>query len=118
MANKEKNQKVPANAAPKMIPVEQANAQMQGVVKQANQKIQQLAVQLNNVEGMLRDKTMEHLFKVVEYEHKFDPKFVDKCTQVIEQYLTKMALQEPENPGAAPETKEEGDKKKEEKPAE
>ena len=106
MVNKEKTTKVPANAAPKMISVEQANAQMQGVIKQANQKIQQIAMQLQNVEGMLRDKTIDHLFKVVEYAHQFEPAFVEKCAGAITEYLTKMALEQPAQPENAPENPE------------
>lgn len=109
---KEKATKVPATAAPKMISVEEANAQMKNLMQQANQKIQQLALQVQNYDSMLRDKTIDNLFKVVEYAHQFEPDFVEKCTKVITEYLTKVAIETPEQP-AAPEEKQKAETKAE-----
>lgn len=91
---KEKTAKAGASA-PKMISVDEANAQMKTLMGQANQRIQQLAIQLQNYESMLKDKTIENLFKVLEYSHNFKEEFVEKCAGVIEQYLTKVAIETP-----------------------
>lgn len=82
----------------KMISEEQANAQLQEVVKKANQQIQQLAVRLNEVETMLRDRIVEHLFSVVRYSDSFSSDFVGKCVDTLESYLTKIALEAPQTP--------------------
>lgn len=84
----------------KMISEEQANAQLQEVVKKANQQIQQLAVRLNEVETMLRDRIVEHLFSVVRYSDSFSSDFVGKCVDTLESYLTKVALEAPQTPDA------------------
>ena len=77
----------------KTISLEEANAQMQKIVTQANQKIQQLAMQLNEVGALLRDKTLDQLFQVLKYAHEFTPEFVAKCADAIETYLTNNALE-------------------------
>ena len=51
----------------KMISVEQANAQMQNVLQQANTKMQQLVSQAQQLDAMLRDKTLDHLFNVIKF---------------------------------------------------
>jgi hypothetical protein len=79
----------------KMISVEQANAQMQNVLQQANSKMQQLAAHSQQLEAMLRDRTVEFLFKVVEHDTQFTSEFVVKCVEAIESYLTQVALTEP-----------------------
>ena len=78
-----------------MISVEEANKQMQELAKQANVKLQQLGAHAQQIEAMLRDRTIDYLFKVVEYSNHFNPEFVCKCTSVIEDYLTQTALTEP-----------------------
>lgn len=113
---KEKITKLPGAAkeeknSPKMISVEEAQAQLQAVVKQAQGRMQQMGMQINNLESMLRDKTIDNLFKVLEYSHNFNTEFVEKCASVIESYLTKMALEEPKAPEAE-EKKEEAETKK------
>lgn len=107
---KETAAKKAAKESPKMVSVDEANAQMQKIVDQANGKIQQLVAQLDTFESLLRDKTMEQLFKVLEYGHLFNSEFVDDCTNMIKKYLTKTALEEPkeeEEVPAAEEVKEE-----------
>lgn len=81
----------------KMISVDQANAQMQEVVKQANTQMQQMVVKVQQLDAMLRDRTVEHLFKVVEFADNFNTEFVVKCTNAIEHFLTQVALTEPAN---------------------
>lgn len=76
--------------SPKMISAEQAEAQIQGVLKEANSKLQQLAMQCRQFEDMLRDKTMDYLFNVLKYEVHFTPEFVEKCSDAISAYLTSM----------------------------
>ena len=83
-------------AEPKMISVEQANAQMQNFMQQANTKIQQITAHAQQLDAMLRDKTVEHLFKVVEYAEHFNTEFVVKCISALESYITSIVLTEPE----------------------
>ena len=85
----------PVGGAPKMISVDEANTQMKALMTQANQKMQQLAIQVQNLDSMLRDKTIENLFKVLEYAHHFTGEFVDNCAKVITDYLTKVAIETP-----------------------
>lgn len=96
--------------SPKMISVEQASAQVQQVVKQANAKITQLATQVQQLETLLRDHTIDNMFKVIEYSHHFEPEFVDKCVNALTDYLTQMALteskEEPAKETETPETPE------------
>lgn len=83
-------------AEPKMISVEQANAQMQNVLQQANSRMQQLVAQNQQLEAMLRDRTVDHLFKVVEYAEQFNPEFVVGCITALESFITQVALTKPE----------------------
>ena len=85
-----------ATQEPKMISVEQANAQMQNVLQQANTKLQQMSMQVQQLDALLRDRTVEHLFKVVENSQYFTGEFVGKCTEALEKYLTQVALNTPE----------------------
>jgi hypothetical protein len=87
-----------------MISVEQANAQMQHVLTQANTKIQQLATHTQHLEEMLRDRTLEYLFKVFKYSHMFNNDFIIKCTDAVEKYLTQVALTEPTQEETVPGT--------------
>ena len=83
-------------AETKMISVEQANAQMQNVLQQANTKMQHLIAQNQQLDAMLRDRTVDHLFKVVEYAEQFNTEFVVKCVTALESFITQVALTEPE----------------------
>lgn len=83
-------------AETKMISVEQANAQMQNVLQQANTKMQHLIAQNQQLDAMLRDRTVDHLFKVVEYAKQFNSEFVVKCVTALESFITQVALTEPE----------------------
>jgi len=85
-----------AKAETKMISVEQANAQMQNVLQQANTRMQQLMAQNQQLDAMLRDRTVDHLFKVVEYAEQFNSEFVVKCITALESFITQVALTEPE----------------------
>lgn len=89
-----------AKAETKMISVEQANAQMQNVLQQANTRMQQLVAQNQQLDAMLRDRTVDHLFKVVEYAEQFSAEFVVKCITALEGFLTQVALTEPEKEAA------------------
>lgn len=80
----------------KMISVEQANAQMQNVLQQANARMQQLMAQNQQLDAMLRDRTVDHLFKVIEYSEQFNTEFVVKCVTALESFITQVALTEPE----------------------
>lgn len=80
----------------KMISVEQANAQMQNVLQQANTRMQQLMAQNQQLDAMLRDRTVDHLFKVIEYSEQFSTEFVVKCVTALESFITQVALTEPE----------------------
>lgn len=77
----------------KTISLKEANEQMQKIVTQANQKIQQLAMQLNETGMLLRDKTLDQMFQVLKYAHEFTPEFVTRCADAIETYLTNNALE-------------------------
>lgn len=101
MANNEKTAKAAPTAAPKMIPASEADAQLKALMSKANAQIQQLAMQAQNLENMLRDKTIDNLFKVLEYSHNFETAFVEKCAGVITEYLTKVALESPAEKEAA-----------------
>lgn len=81
----------------KMIPVSQANQQVQTIIKQATSKIQELSTQMQQLELMLRDKTTDHLFKVLEYSQHFDDEFVSQCTEVIKDYLVHVAFPKEDN---------------------
>ena len=81
----------------KTISLKEANEHMQKIVAQANQKIQQLAMQLNETGMLLRDKTLDQLFQVLKYAHEFTPEFVTRCADAIETYLTNNALEPQEN---------------------
>ena len=83
-------------AETKMISVEQANAQMQNVLQQANTRMQQLVAQNQQLDAMLRDRTVDHLFKVVEYAEQFNSEFVVKCVAALESFITQVALTDPE----------------------
>lgn len=96
----EENKKIEGSAAAEekevqMISVEEANKQMQELAKQANGKLQQLVAHAQQIEAMLRDRTIDYLFKVVKYSQHFNSEFVYKCISVIENYLTQTALTEP-----------------------
>lgn len=93
---KAKTLKGAAASATKMISVEEANEQMKALMTQANQRMQQLAIQVQNLDSMLRDKTIENLFKVLEYSHNFSSDFVTECVNVLEKYLAKIAFETPE----------------------
>lgn len=80
----------------KMISVEQANAQMQNVLQQYSARMQQMNSQVQQLDAMLRDRTLDHLFNVVKYSSMFNSDFVLKCTDTIEHYLTQVAFTEPE----------------------
>jgi hypothetical protein len=69
---------------------------MQALVAQLQPKIQQLTHQVQQLDAMLRDKTLEHLFNVFKYQSLFSEEFVVKCTKVVENYLTQVALTESE----------------------
>jgi hypothetical protein len=86
----------------KMISVEQANTQMQSVVQQYNSKLQQIVAQAQQLDAMLRDRTLDHLFKVIKYSNMFNEDFVTKCTDAVEKYLTQVALTEPEQEETVP----------------
>lgn len=94
--SKKKTGTATAKAETKMISVEQANAQMQNVLQQANTRMQQLMAQNQQLDAMLRDRTVDHLFKVVEYSEQFNPEFVVKCVTALESFITQVALTEPE----------------------
>ena len=85
----------------KMVSVEQANAQMQNVLQQYNARMQQMTSQIQQLDAMLRDKTLEHLFNVVKYSNMFNNDFVLKCTDTIEHYLSQVAFSEPEKTESA-----------------
>lgn len=94
-----KNSAKTANAVktePKMISVEQANSQMQNVIQQANTRMQQLVAQNQQLDAMLRDRTVDNLFKVIEYSQHFNSEFVVKCVTALESFITQVALTEPE----------------------
>lgn len=96
------NKKIKEAEEVKMVSVEQANAQMQSVVQQYNNKLQQIATQAQQLDAMLRDKTLDHLFNVIKHFHMFKEDFVSKCSDAIEKYLTQVALTEPEQEETAP----------------
>lgn len=79
----------------KMISVEQANSQIQKIMEQAQQQMQKLAGQCKQLEDMLRDRTIDHMFKVLKYSGMFDLEFVDKCATTISEYITHVALEDP-----------------------
>jgi len=91
--------------APKMISVVEADAQMQKVYQQARAQIQQVAARCNELEAMLRDKTVENLFSVLKYSVHFDEHFVAKTASTIEEYITKIAFAQ-EEPAQESEKKE------------
>lgn len=99
----DKNSTQVASATPKMVPVEQVNAQMQGMMNQYNAKMQQLTAQLQQLDGLLRDRTIDHLFNVLKYAAHFNSEFVVKCVEALEKYLTQVALTEPEQTEVKPE---------------
>lgn len=66
---------------------EQAMAQIQAVMKQANDRTQQIVEQARQLEQMVRDKTIDNLFSVLKYEVHFEPTFVKKCAIIIAEYL-------------------------------
>ena len=92
------NKKIKEAEEVKMVSVEQANAQMQSVVQQYNSKLQQLVAQVQQLDSMLRDRTIDHLFSVIKHSAYFDSNFVSECANAIEKYLTQEALAEPEQP--------------------
>lgn len=90
------NKKIKEAEEVKMVSVEQVNAQMQSVVQQYNGKLQQLAAQVQQLDSMLRDRTIDHLFSVIKHSTHFDSNFVSECANAIEKYLTHVALTDPE----------------------
>lgn len=68
------------------------------MLQQVNGKVQQITAQAQQLEAMLRDRTIDQLFNVVKYSSCFDSSFVTACTDAIEKYLTQVALTEPEQP--------------------
>lgn len=91
MENMEKNEE----ATPKMITVEQANEQVQKVIDKANEQIGQMASQIEMLNSMLKDKTVEQMFKVLEYSQFFTTDFVTNCSEVLEKFLTRVAINPP-----------------------
>ena len=103
MENKEKNEE----KTPQMISVDQANEQLQKVINKANEQISQMAKQIEMLDSMLKDKTVEQLFKVLEYSQFFTSDFVTNCSEVLEKFLTRIAINPPVEEQTAEETKEE-----------
>lgn len=91
MEEKKKKEEV----TPKMITVDQANEQLQKVIDKANEQLSQMAKQLEILDGMLKDKTVEQIFKVLEYSQFFTSDFVTNCSEVLEKYLTRVAINPP-----------------------
>ena len=77
---------------PKMISAEEADNRVQSIIKQAAAQINQLRDQAQQLESILRDKTTDHLFQVLQYSNHFDAVFVEKCAKALEMYLTSIAL--------------------------
>ena len=75
---------------------EQAAAQVQAIMQQAEAKIQQLMDSMRQMDQMLRDKTIEQLFGVIKHSTYFTPEFVDKSAKCIETYLTNLAFSQEE----------------------
>lgn len=77
-------------------PAVDVTAQMQAVMQQANERLRQVVEQARQMEQMLRDRTVDHLFNVLKYQMDFSPEFVEKSTKAIEAYLTSIAFNEEE----------------------
>lgn len=89
---KVKKAEVAKKEAPAITP--EMGAQMQAMLQQANERIQQIVNQARQMEQMLRDKTIDHMFNVIKYAHEFNPDFVGKCADAITAYISNIAFQE------------------------
>lgn len=89
-----KKEKGAAAEQPTFTP--EMGAQMQAMVQQANERIQQIVGQARQMEQMLRDRTVDHMFNVLKYAHEFNPDFVGKCADAITAYITNVAFPEEE----------------------
>lgn len=88
--------KVNGDNQPKMIPLEEANAQVQNIIQQATARLKEVQGQLQQMDQMLRDKTLEHLFDVIKYASYFELSFVDECVKAITDYLHAILNNKPE----------------------
>ncbi len=79
-----------------MISAEEADNKVQSIIKQAAAQINQFRDQAQQLESLLRDKTTDHLFQVLQYSDHFDAVFVERCAKALEMYLTSIALSTPE----------------------
>lgn len=79
---------------------------LQAAVQQANVRLQQLMEQNRQLEQFLRDKTVDQMFKVLEYMSYFDSDFVTKCADTITTYISNVAFSAGEEQAQEPETKE------------
>lgn len=71
-----------------MISVAEANKQIQNVITEANNKLRQLAVQVQQLDAMVKDKVIEQMIEVIKHAHMFNQEFVDKCVETVEKYLS------------------------------
>jgi len=76
--------------APKAIEVEK----VQAMVEQYNTNIQKAAQEIQRLNQLLADRTLDYFFKVIEHSDVFDPEFVKYATSVITQALTPKAPEE------------------------
>lgn len=83
---------------------------LQAAVQQANVRLQQLMEQNRQLEQFLRDKTVDQMFKVLEYMSYFDSDFVTKCADTITTYISNVAFSSGEEQAQEPETKEDAQK--------
>lgn len=79
-------------AAPQITP--EMLQQLQAMLQQSNERTQQIVAQARQLEQMLRDRTLDHMFNVLKYAHEFTPDFVGKCADAITAYISNVAFSE------------------------
>jgi len=87
--NKKKNVEK-KQEAPKTIELEK----VQTMVEQYNTNMQRAAQEIQRLNQLLADRTLDYFFKVIEHKEVFDPEFVKYATSVITQALTPKAPEE------------------------
>lgn len=82
--NTEATQQAGVQEGPKMIEAEK----VQAILEQANQKLHQAAMEIQRLNQLLTDKTLDYYFKVLEHPDQFDTDFILYSADTVTKALT------------------------------
>lgn len=69
-------------------PEKMSYEQLENVAHQLSEQSRQLYIKLQQANMNNMFKRLDYLFKVIENEHVFNPEFINKCTNEIEELIT------------------------------